>query len=307
MKDIKSEEKKSSIKSVRQYNVLKVYLYVLFHPKTWKSAIRFILTAAKDFFWLQYKRRLGLIKTKIITVDSPLDDFVPFKPEKIDIYLDFINFWLRPLSLLISLRRKNAAEYISDFLILINRCYKDAAGFYRFRMSTTQRPKGIANRKFIWIKLLDPHYLCVPSLHVSVTVLVTTYFKRVFKAEFSEEEQNFYNTELYEEAIQIAETVLYIKQHSVNCVAAALYMMNCIMEGEFSIQNAIDFINTLFADADDITDENKKLINEHLNILFEQLLLEGTNEYDWVTPLKRWILQYENNENSPSNGKEIID
>lgn len=304
MKDISREEKKSSIKSVRQYNVLKVYLYVLFHPKTWKSAIRFILTAAIDFFWLQYKRKLGLIKTKIITVDSPLDNFVPFKPEKIDIYLDFINFWLRPLSLLIALRRKTAAKRISEFLVLINRCYKEASDFYKFRMSTTQRPAGIPNRKFIWIKLLDPHYLCVPSLHVSVVVLTSTYFKRVFKEEqFTEAEQNFYNTEIYAEAMKIAETVLYIKQHSVNCVAAALYMMNCILEGEFSIQDAVDFINTLFIEADDITEENKKLINEHLNILFEQLLLEGTNEYDWVTPLKRWILQCENKENPHLDGE----
>ncbi|MBO6100945.1 MAG: hypothetical protein J6P07_06410, partial [Spirochaetaceae bacterium] len=59
---------------------------------------------------------------------------------------------------------------------------------------------------------------------------------------------------------------------------------------------AVDFINNMFVNADDITDEHKSLINEHLNMLFEQLLLEGTSEYDWVTPLKRWILQCEKDE-----------
>ncbi len=287
----------AQMKPVKKYHALNVYLFVLFHPSAWKPTLRFVATAAIDFFWLQFRRRLGLLKTKIIHVDSPLDEFIPFKPENIDIYLDFINFWLRPLALLIALRRKTAAKRISDFLVLINRCYKEAADFYKFRMSTTKRPEGIAHRKFIWIKLLDPHYLCVPSLHVSVVVLTFTYFKRIFKEEqFSEAEQNFYNTEIYAEAMEIAETVLYIKQHSVNCVAAALYMMNCILEGEFSIQDAVDFINNMFANADDITDEHKNLINEHLNMLFEQLLLEGTNEYDWVTPLKRWILQCEKDE-----------
>ena len=282
------------LKPVCQYSALKVYFFVLFHPSTWKPTLRFVATAAIDFFCLQFRRRLGLLKTKIIHVDSPLDEFIPFKPENIDIYLDFINFWLRPLSLLIALRRKTAAKRISDFLVLINRCYKEASDFYKFRMSTTKRPEGLANRKFFWIKLLDPHYLCVPSLHVSVVVLTSTYFKRVFKEEqLSEAEQNFYNSEIYAEAMKIAETVLYIKQHSVNCVAAALYMMNCILEGEFSIQDAVDFINNMFVNADDITDGHKSLINEHLNMLFEQLLLEGTNEYDWVTPLKRWILQCE--------------
>ena len=287
----------AQMKPVKKYHALNVYLFVLFHPSAWKPTLRFVATAAIDFFWLQFRRRLGLLKTKIIHVDSPLDEFIPFKPENIDIYLDFINFWLRPLALLIALRRKTAAKRISDFLVLINRCYKEAADFYKFRMSTTKRPEGIAHRKFVWIKLLDPHYLCVPSLHVSVVVLTFTYFKRIFKEEqFSEAEQNFYNTEIYAEAMEIAETVLYIKQHSVNCVAAALYMMNCILEGEFSIQDAVDFINNMFANADDITDEHKNLINEHLNMLFEQLLLEGTNEYDWVTPLKRWILQCEKDE-----------
>ena len=282
------------IKPIRQYNPLKVYFFVFTHPQTWKSTLCFVRTAAVDFFWLQFKRKLGFIKTKIIPVDSPLDDYIPFKPENIDIYLDFINFWIRPLALLVTQRSNHAAKDISEFLVLINRCYKDAADFYRFRMSTTKRPKGIAHRKFVWLKILDPHYLCVPSLHVSVVVLTCTYFKRIFKEEqFSEAEQKFYNTEIYAEAMKIAETVLYIKQHSVNCVAAALYMMNCILEGEFSIQDAVDFINNMFANADDITDEHKKLINEHLNMLFEQLLLEGTNEYDWVTPLKRWILQCE--------------
>ena len=285
------------LKPVCQYSALKVYFFVLFHPSTWKPTLRFVATAAIDFFCLQFRRRLGLLKTKIIHVDSPLDEFIPFKPENIDIYLDFINFWLRPLSLLIALRRKTAAKRISDFLVLINRCYKEASDFYKFRMSTTKRPEGLAHRKFFWIKLLDPHYLCVPSLHVSVVVLTSTYFKRVFKEEqFSQAVQDFYNTEIYAEAMKIAETVLYIKQHSVNCVAAALYMMNCILEGEFSIQDAVDFINNMFVNADDITDEHKSLINEHLNMLFEQLLLEGTNEYDWVTPLKRWILQCEKDE-----------
>ena len=287
-------EKEPPIKPIRQYNPLKVYFFVFTHPQTWKSTLRFVATAAKYFFWLQFKRKHGFLKTKIIPVDSPLDDYVPFKPEKIDIYLDFINFWIRPIALLVEQRRDHAAKRISDFLMLINRCYKEASDFYKFRMSTAKRPAGIANRKFIWLKMLDPHYLCVPSLHVSVVVLAITYFKHAFKEEqFSEEEQKFYNTEIYTEAIEIAEAVLYTKQNSVNCIAAALYMMNCMLEGEFNIQDAVDFINKMFANAADITDEHKKIVNEQLNMLFEKLLLEGTSEYDWVTPLKRWILQCE--------------
>ena len=308
MTNNEAAEKEASIKPIKpisKHNPLRAYLFVLAHPKTWKSTTSFIGTAVKDFFYLQFQRKFGFIKTKIIPVDSPLDDYIPFKPEKIDIYLNCINFWIRPLALLVKHRRNHAAKHISDFLELISRCYKEAAAFYRFRMSTTKRPKGIAKLKFIWVKLFDPHYLCVPSLNVSVAVLAATYFKRAFKEEqFSDEEQKFYNAEIYTEAIEIAEAALYTKQLSVNCIAAALYMMSCIFENEFSIQEAVDFINSIFANTQDITPEAKKQINEHLNTLFEQLLLENTSEYDWGTPLKRWILLCEKDGTMPDSDEE---
>lgn len=292
-----TEKPKETPPSLKEFSALTSYFFVLTHPKTWKALFPYLWTVLKDFFFLQYREKLGLLKIKIIHVDCPYDELVPFKPEKVDIYLDFINFWIRPLSCLIKHNKKTASRHFIEFLSLINRCYKEAADFYRFRMSTTNRPKGIANRKFFWLKLLDPHYLCVPSLHVSVMALATTYYKRAFKEEqFSKEEQDFYNAEIYKGAIEIAETVLYTKQHSINCIGAALYMMNYILDNEFSIQDAVDFIDSMFKNADDISDENKKIINDHLNTLFEQLLLEGSNEYDWITPLKRWIIKYENNE-----------
>lgn len=290
----KDKNKHPEIYDLTKLSVAPPYFFVLFHPSTWHHLFRYLRTVIKDFFWLQFKRKLGLSKTKIISVDHPLDDKVPFCPEKIDVYLDFINFWVRPLTLVTRRCKKDAVKIFNDYFDLINECYRQAAEFYRFRMSTTRRPQGLANRKFFWLKTLDPHFLCVPSLHVSIMVLTCTYFKRIFNQQgFSEEEKSLYNGVLYKGAIEIAETVLYIKQHSVNCIASALYMMQFVLAGEFSVQDSVNFINAMFSHAPKIADADRKAINEHLNYLFEQLLLEGVNDYDWLDPLKRWILNYE--------------
>ena len=81
MKNRKYEYKQEMPKPIEKYSSLKIYLFVLVHPKTWKYVFRFIRTVIKDF-WLQFQRKMGLIKTPIIYVDSPLDEFVPFRAEK---------------------------------------------------------------------------------------------------------------------------------------------------------------------------------------------------------------------------------
>lgn len=295
---MKGKKTENQIKSLASFSVIPAYFYVLRHPKIWSHLFSYLKTVIKDFFWLQFSVKLNLKKIKIINVDHELDQAVPFLSSKIDTYLDFVNFWVRPLTLVTKRCKQNATKYFCEYLDYINKCYADAADFYKFRMSTTDRPKGFVSFQYCTIQLLDPHYLCVPSLHVSVLVLAYAYFKKVLNEnDFSKEEIDFYTNELYLGAIEIAETVLYVKQHSVNCIAAALYMMNFILENHFSIQDAVDFINDMFKNTTDIEPQKKEEINAHLNYLFEQLLLEGKNEYDWLAPLKRWILRYEAEQN----------
>ena len=148
-------------------------------------------------------------------------------PEKVDIYLDFVNFWIRPLSFILQkMDRKRGLQYCAEYLNAINTCYQEASRMYKFRMSTTYRPPAALFGKFRMIHILDPHLLCVPSLHVAIVVLAYTFFADVFKQEhIPDDMQQKLSQELYAGALQIAETVLYVKQHSVNCIAAALYMM----------------------------------------------------------------------------------
>ena len=53
-------------------------------------------TVLEDFFWLQFAVKWGFKKLPVVDVDHPLDDEVPFAPDKVGAYLDFVAYWIRP-------------------------------------------------------------------------------------------------------------------------------------------------------------------------------------------------------------------
>ncbi len=298
----------AGIRPLKSYGVIDVYIMALTHLETCRALFPYLKTVLKDFFFLQFAVKFGWKKVEIIDVDHPLDDLVPFRADKVSVYLDFVNLWIRPLDLLVKRLGKGAVKYIAAYLKIVDTCYRQAAEFYRFRMSTTKRPTHYINFSFCMIHLLDPHYLCVPSLHVAISVLTYTFFRKVFAGEhFTQEEQDAYNRELFEGAVAVSETVLYIKQHSTNCIPAALYMMTTVIPDLFSIEEAVKFIDQLFLYSSDISETDKKMIHAHLHLLFEQLILEGCHESCWIDPMKRWILKYKKNPPVPEYINELPD
>jgi hypothetical protein len=278
-----------------EYGIALPFFFVPFHITTLKALFLYLKTVAVDFFYLQWSVKLGLKKIPVISVDHALDSKVPFRPELALVYLDFVAFWVRPMSLLIkNLERKKSIFYCAQFLTLVTASYKEAARMYRFRMSTTVRPATrdkVINR----IRKVDPHYLCVPSLHIAVVALTFSFYRYVFKNEssrFDAETIVAHNKALFQGAVEIAETVLYVKQHSVNCIPAALYMTYNLSPHLFSVQDAVDFIDSLFCESEDILYSDKSEINHHIQYMLERLLLEGCYESDWTSPVKRWITGY---------------
>lgn len=282
------------IKPLKEYKVAIPYLTVPFSPVSFLSLMKYLKTVIKDFFWLQFSVKLGLKKIPIINVDHPLDKKVPFRPDKIDDYLDFINFWIRPMSLLVAkIGRKKAIPYCAKYLQCIEKAYATAAEIYRIRMTTTNRPNYKESSGFRTLHILDPHYLCVPSLHIAIVVLAWNFYGKVFnEIELPEDEKKFYLNEIYLGAKNIAETVLYVKQHSVNCIPAALYMVTCIFPDTFPIETATNFIEDLFSDAHDVKKTDKIAIRTHIEMIYEQFVLEGCQEDDWKVPVLRWLYQY---------------
>lgn len=293
----KKEITDENFKPIKELSVAKAFLVLPFRWSSLKSLCGYLYTVVTKFFWLQFSVKLGLRKIPVLPVDNALDKKVPFNPLKVPIYLDFIHFWVRPMVFIINkYGTKKAVPYCAKFFAIIDKSYQEAARIYSFRMSTTDRPmckvdKSV-QRHFNTIRTVDPHYLCVPSLHIAIVVLTYTFFRQTFKElEMDNKEQDFYNAELYRGALDIAETVLYVKQHSVNCIPAALFMMTNLIPEYFKAEDARIFINDLFKDCTDIQPEDKINIHNHIKNMYENLLQEKGDK-DWTEPVKNWIVNY---------------
>lgn len=286
--------KKVAGKPLKKFGVLRVYLTLLTNPATIGVSYKFLWTVFKNYLGTQFLEKWGIYKIPIVRVDHPLDKRIPFVPEKVSVYLDFVDFFIRPITmLLIKLGRKKGSQCGKEWFSKLTIVYSEAGRMYKTFLSTMERPNYTATRAFKIIHTFDPHLLCVPSLHISIIVLCYSFYGDLFKRlGFSEEERAFWGKELYVEATEIAESVLYIKQHSVNCVPAALYMITKLFPSLFSPVEATHFVNDLFLKATDIDQSDVHLIKEHILFMYERFLLEGTMEDDWREPVIRWCRDY---------------
>ena len=276
--------------TTRGQSVPGVIARTLVHPDAVAAATRFAGTVVRDFFWLQFSVKWGVRRVPIVAVDHPLDAGVPFAPDRIGAYLDFVAFWIRPLGY-IGRRFGSEAQrrYTVEFLDLIERCYREAADVYRVRMSTTRRPRYYRGR-FLAIHLFDPHYLCVPSLHVMIVVLAYTFYRRAFaELGVTGEEAAALDAELFDGAVEITETVLSIKQHSVNCIPAALYAMSRITPAEVTRAEVATFIDRLFLDAPLLADGAGEDIRAFSRDTFARLAADGASDPEWTAPVRRLL------------------
>lgn len=280
---------------ISSYSSFYAVFKCLTYPNTFKIGWGYIFTAVKNFWFLQWGQRLGFTKIPVINVDHELDNKIPFVPEKIESYLSFVSLYLKPISMIIKcFGIKKTANTCNEFFSAIGNEYKEAADFYRQVLSTTNRPKYYKNSKFRLIHFWDSHILCVPSLHIAVVALTYSFFKKKFKElGFSDAECFQKNTELYNHSIEIAESVLYVKQHSVNCVPAALYMTTKLFPQLFTPNDAVNFINDMFLTSNDIKKEDLSEIKDHISFMYERFLLEGYSADDWKESVYRWITSYE--------------
>lgn len=299
---------KKNKKKISDYKSSTTVLFVFLNPDVFLTAVSFLKTVFVDFFITQFARKFGFTKTPIAKVDNELDQKIPFTPSKVGTYIDFVPFWIRPLSMLIKrLGYKNAKPYVIDFLKKITLAYSSAAKVYKICMSTTDRPRYHKLFYFRVIHFFDPHYFCVPSLHICVISLVWTFYRDAFSKikEISEEDKKNYLDEIYNRAIEIAEAVLYIKQHSVNCIPAALYMMTVLIRPNFTAEDGIQFLCDMFVKTN-IPIESQRELKDYMYYIFERFLLVGISDDNWLSPIKAWLKEYCINSNQTQIAKKII-
>jgi hypothetical protein len=206
------------------------------------AAMRCLYLVCRHFFGFQYKSALFPGRVPVSWSDHPLDETIPFLPGFVKTYLSFIPFWVRITGfLLLRCKRKDLAR---DFLTSIGNLYLDASAVYRKNLSTTKRPFYIKNISFLLIHMSDPHLMCIPSLHVMIVIRCYTRTAKYCAAE-PLPLKNYCN-DLLRHAVAITEAVLLIKQHSVNCIAAAMYAMTVLDPELFPRREALYFASLLF-------------------------------------------------------------
>ncbi|WP_296328383.1 hypothetical protein [uncultured Treponema sp.] len=280
---------------LKTFNPLVAYAGVLFGPPSFITNFKCFATILKEFFFLQYFEKFHILHIPVVHVDHSLDKKIPFTPSKVSIYLDFINMWVRPLAMLVKkFGFWHASSLTRQWMLRFRKLYQCCGKIYHFRLTTTDRPKYNEMREFRQIHALDPHFLCVPSLHVCTVFLAFGFYRHIFSQEdFTESESQLWSQELYDCALEITETVLYVKQHSVNCIPAALYLVVKNFSEWISVDDARIFIGKLFEKPEGFSSVEALQIREYIRMTFERFLDEGKKSENWYQPIREFLVSYE--------------
>jgi hypothetical protein len=242
---------KHSHLDIEGINVLKMFWMAFTHRVTFFAAWRLIASAMTEFFIPQFTTKFRLANRHVVSVDHPLDESIPFTPEYVHIYLEFYPLWIRGAYFLYKEFGDQALPEIRDFLYDVADLYYEAGKIYRRCQSTTVRPKYLKHAKFRLLHAVDPHLHCVPSLHVLIVVFNHRTVARLID-KFSNGNRADYQPQkelVYKKAVEITESILFMKQHSVNCIPAALFFMSRLRP-DYTEELALSFINDLFTDND---------------------------------------------------------
>ena len=278
-----------------------VFLWIsaLFRPRLLAGLGRTLGAIFSKFFFLQFQTVI-LPKTRpVVNVDHPLDQNIPFDSSWVGLYNTFTVFWMKSAGWMLkefgSAVKDDIAALTNDMALL----YNSAGDVYRVCQSTTKRPGVSANLNFIIIHTFDPHLHCVPSLHVMVCAYTSYIVTRLIMKHAENPED--YRAELdwvYKNGLEIIESVLLVKQHSVNCIPAGFYM-NSVLFREFREEWADRFINEMFVDDDkgikDISD-----IQSHIRRYYDKFI----SEYDSCGNRDAVLLDFLKNYNT-TGGVEI--
>ncbi len=265
------------------------------------DAVRVIL---RHFFIPQFVRKFGFTKTPIVHVDHRLDNTIPFTPHYVKLYASFTKLWIKALLFIYREFGKKSLPSIREYIFAISRLYVDSSKVYYRCMSTTERPVKTGGFYFKVIRLFDPHLLCVPSLHVEIVNF--NFYTISLMIDKLADDSELYGDErkyLWDQAVSITESILFIKQHSVNCVAAGLYVLSSGSCG-FPESLAEKVINQLFTRKEDQL-ESAAEVKQYIRELYESFLKAG-KERPYYEVLEAFLLSYDSEKEGfiPSAGKK---
>jgi len=231
---------------IKHKNAIQHAFLFLIKKETRSAGLRLLHTIWAYFFAPQIMTKYHIKPRPVVHVDHKLDQKIPFQPHHVSIYLTFTHLWVRSIAFLYREFGSESLPHISDFIKAIDTLYKESAKVYLRVQSTTNRPRYLGGFYFKLIHLLDPHLHCIPSLHVGIVGL--TYTRITSLIEQLADDPERYKPEmdyLWEQTVLITDSILFIKQHSVNCVSAGLFTLTSNNCG-FSEARAYKVINAMF-------------------------------------------------------------
>jgi hypothetical protein len=233
----------------RNYGYARPLALAVSRPRLLRAAFGVFLEALRSFFVPQFANVLHR-RREVVSVDHPLDAAIPFTPQCAAKYLEFVKLWMVSVYKLWRLYGEAAVPDLAAYVDSIRRLYRDAGSIYRTVHTTTERPRSNPDLRFALIHALDPHLNCIPSLHV-IIVLANWKLASDFvrgRGGAAPAPVSRWLEHLRGEALAITETVLFVKQHSVNCIGASLFYLVRRFPG-FTEQDARDTVQDLFTDA----------------------------------------------------------
>ncbi len=276
---------------IRRTFALSPLVAALSWPQTAMRAVKVALTVVRYFFYPQFETRFFPKRRPVVNVDHPLDETIPFRPDLVAEYLTFFFLWINTALFLARNYGRSGILRYASYIDEITMMYLDCGSIYLRRQSTTRRPPKAANSLFSVIHGLDPHLHCVPSLHVLVVVGNLIIGKR-FISELSGGSEGLREKRalsyLRQEALRITESVLFVKQHSVNCIAVSFYYLS-VFYPEFDQAAVGEFIAELFSyEGGDLA--SKQDIRDYVEALYQRLLnaYRSRSDGNW----RRVVLDY---------------
>jgi hypothetical protein len=208
------------------------------------------------------------------------------------IYLGFIKLWIFALAYVRKRIGPAFDDDLIDFLAGLKRCYSDASGIYGHYLSTTRRPARAPCLRLAFVYAVDPHLFCVPSLHVLVVGYTYRRLHELLEARglagrFSVELEALRNR-----AIAITESILYVRQHSVNCIPAALSMLQVIVPS-YDAAESKAFLSTLFRNEPGLAPERRLEVVGYMAALYDTLTAGGEAKQERYSAIVDFVRGYE--------------
>ena len=138
--------------------------------------------------------------------------------------------------------------------------------------------------------MFDPHLMCIPSLHVMLVVMTYTNFRYILAElnagnELKDEAEN-----VYRHAVAITDSILLVKQHSVNCVSAGMYAIHCFAPSLFPPEEAERFVDSLLRLPPSlVAEEAAAEIRLHILNLYKSFLEERKTAAAWEDVLVNFL------------------